>query len=397
MTRNKVLLYAGVLVAIVFAAVVFKLHTLTTPVAKIPSKPEVSVPYQPEAQMLVSATRPTESLQRPERATATSSRNTPLPSTYQADLCTNYPDSASHFKCLQKYYQKIVETSGIDVAFFDLKKRYQTDNFVVVQCHPLTHIIGRSAAALYPKVSEAYQHGDSFCWSGYYHGILEGVIKHIGQENLPAQINSICADIPGKETYNFNYYNCVHGLGHGIMELGGDDVFTSLSTCDNLTGAWEKQSCYSGVFMENIIVFERDGSAPDLKPLDPIYPCTAVGEPYKFQCYLGQTSFVLSQNGGDFKKIFAVCASIDGTYRDICGQSIGRDGANYAGHDAEKTRATCDITSEERDSLNCVIGAVKEIISYYHAITQADAYCNILSESEKQTCLSTGHEYYKLF
>lgn len=181
------------------------------------------------------------------------------------------------------------------------------------------------------------------------------------------------------------------------MELDGDDVFGSLKTCDNLTGSWEKQSCYSGVFMENIIVFGRDGSAPDLKPADPIYPCTSVADAYKFQCYLGQTSFVLQQNGGNFKKTFDVCASVEGSFRDVCGQSIGRDGANYAGHDAQRTKTTCDLATAEQDTLNCVIGAVKEFISYYHSIDQANAYCNILSESEKQTCLTTGKQYFTLF
>jgi len=181
------------------------------------------------------------------------------------------------------------------------------------------------------------------------------------------------------------------------MELGADDVFSSLTTCDHLSGPWEKQSCYSGVFMENIIVYERDGSAPNLKPSDPIYPCNTVGAQYKYQCFLGQTSFVLHQNGGNFQKTFDVCSSVEESYRDVCGQSIGRDAANYAGHDAQRTKVTCNLASEERDSLNCVMGAVKEFISYYHAMEQANTYCNILSESQKQTCLSTGKEYFTLF
>ena len=44
-----------------------------------------------------------------------------------------------------------------------------------------------------------------------------------------------------------------------------------------MTKSWERQSCYSGVFMQNIVA---NGSgmhkAVDLKPSDPIYPCDAV-------------------------------------------------------------------------------------------------------------------------
>ena len=390
----------GVIVALIIAILValgaLTLHSKTATVAQ-QFQPEAAMPFQPEAQMVQSATDPSAALKRPERAAAEASRNTKLPYAYVAQECDGASESAVHFKCLQTYYQKIVDNFGVDVAFSDLKKRYNTDQFVVVECHPITHVIGREAVTLYPTVSQAYQHGDSFCWSGYYHGVLEGVVKNIGQENLPKKMDTICADIPGKATYNFDYYNCVHGLGHGIMELDGDDVFGSLKQCDNLTGDWEKQSCYSGTFMENVIVFGRDGSAPDLKPQDPIYPCTAVDSKYKFQCYLGQTSFVLSQNGGDFKSTFNVCAGVEPAFRDVCGQSIGRDAANYANHDAGKTKTTCDLATFPQDKTNCVIGAVKEFISYYHAITQANAYCNILEDPDKTACLSTGAVYFKNF
>jgi hypothetical protein len=291
----------------------------------------------------------------------------------------------------------LVDKYGVDVAFSDLKKRYTLDPYVVTSCHPLTHVIGREAVTLYPSVSEAYMHGDSFCWSGYYHGVLEGIVKKIGADNLPKEINTICAAIPGKASYSFDYYNCVHGLGHGIMELADDDVFSSLKTCDLLTGNWEQQSCYSGVFMENVITFERDGSAPDLQTAHPLYPCTTVANQYKFQCYLGQTSFVLAQNGGDFKATFDLCANVDASYRAVCDQSLGRDAANYANHDGPTTKSTCSLSTDVSDVDNCVIGAVKEIISYYHAIDQANAFCNLFSDPEKSSCLTTAQQYFAIF
>ncbi len=356
-----------------------------------------NVPFQPEAQMLYSATQPTDSLQRPERAQASSSRNTALPYAFNTKLCSDQTANGTiHFNCYETYYDQLVDKYGVDVAFSDLKKRYESDPYVVSNCHPLTHVIGRESVSLYPDVSQAYEHGDSFCWSGYFHGVLEAIVKNIGATNLPAKMDTICANIPGKATYSFDYYNCVHGLGHGVMELGDDDVFTSLTQCDNLTGSWERQSCYSGVFMENIILFDRDGSAPDLKPAEPLYPCTAVGDRYKYECYLGQTSFVLQQNRGDFKSTFDVCATIERTYRSVCNQSIGRDAANYANHDGARTKTTCSLAASPEDTTDCVIGAVKEIISYYHSTTQAETFCNLLTD-DKATCLATSEQYFKSF
>jgi hypothetical protein len=229
---------------------------------------------------------------------------------------------------------------------------------------------------------------------------MEGLVDKISLKNLPAQLNSICADLPGKASYNFEYYNCVHGLGHGIMAQLEDDVFASLKMCDNLTGDWEEQSCYSGVYMQNIIdstnVADTDNVVKDLKPDQPLYPCTAVENKYKSQCYLGQTSYVLQQNGYNFAKVTALCAGVEEPYRDICFQSLGRDAANQASHDSARTKVTCWLSTDSNDRQNCIVGAVKEIISYYHSDTQAISFCNIL-EDQKDNCLSTAKSYYSIF
>ena len=177
------------------------------------------------------------------------------------------------------------------------------------------HTIGKGASQRFKTVGEAFLYGDSYCWSGYYHGVLEGVIDKIGQKNLPQELNNICADISGKAAYNFDYYNCVHGLGHGIMAENEDDVFLSLKMCDNLEGNWEEESCYSGVYMQNIIdsttVADSGNIVKHLKSDDPMYPCNAVEDKYKYQCYLGQTSYALQVTGFDWKKIFGMCSALD--------------------------------------------------------------------------------------
>src|SRR5262249_55019927 len=142
---------------------------------------------------------------------------------------------------------------GIPAAFADLKVRYEHNPYVVSQCHPLTHVIGREAALSFKDVSSAYTHGDSFCWSGYYHGVLETFLGRIGRDHLTDQINNICSDLNADGKYSFNYFNCVHGLGHGLMAITDDDLPTSLKYCDALKGDWEQQSCAGGVFMENVI------------------------------------------------------------------------------------------------------------------------------------------------
>jgi len=313
---------------------------------------------------------------------------------YQSGICKNSTELWS--TCVSDYYTALVQKYGSQVATDDLKKRFDEDGNIAAQCHPIMHTIGAEASKSYKTVSEAFLHGDAFCWSGYYHGVMEGVIARIGEADLPKQLDTICAEIPGKESYNFDYFNCVHGLGHGIMELKGDELFDSLKMCDNLKGDWEQKSCQSGVFMENVIVYEHYGTSKYLKVSEPLYPCTAVEGKYKEQCYLGQTSFALRAYNYDFPKTFALCESVEEPWRDICMQSMGRDAGNQARHDGPTTKNMCYIPADQNDRNNCVVGAVKEFISYYHDIKQADDFCNLLG-SEKALCLQTGRQYFTLF
>lgn len=314
---------------------------------------------------------------------------------YDTKICTDKNDAKN--TCLSTFYKGLVKKYGIPTAISDLKKRAGENATVSAQCHPLAHAIGQAASEQFKDVSSAYMQGDPYCWSGYYHGVIEGIAERIGADNLPKELNTICANIPDRAKYGFDYYNCVHGLGHGIMELKGDDVFTSLGICDNLTGAWEKQSCQGGVFMENVMLYERYGTSEYLKPSDPLYPCTAVKEEYKYQCYLGQTSFALKAAGYNFKTVSDLCATVKGTYRDICNQSLGRDAANQARHDASTTKNTCYIPTDPNDRNNCITGAVKEFISFYHSDKESNEFCAILNEENKSLCASTGANYYQLF
>ncbi len=248
-------------------------------------------------------------------------------------------DSAN-FDCYESYYAKLVKEKGIAAAFDDLKAKYKTTSYVIAQCHPLTHVIGRVAALGFNDPAEAFVKGDGFCWSGYYHGVMEGVIEKRGLKNALNNLNDICANIEGKERYSFDYYNCVHGLGHGLMANTEDELFNSLLYCNKLTGSWEQQSCWSGAFMENVIVDGLNHKTKYLIPSKPLYPCTVLKKKYKSTCYLMQTSYVLKITGGDFVKTFNWCKKADAGFENTCYESLGRDASGRSSSNVAVTKAT---------------------------------------------------------
>lgn len=283
------------------------------------------------------------------------------------------------FYCSMNHFELITRAFGPKVAMQNLKHEYASRAEIVSDCHQLSHVIGNSAVELYGgDIAQAFNDGDSFCWSGYYHGVVERAVKDTGEASFLKNTNQLCAEIPGKERYSFDYYNCVHGIGHGIMAIEDNELFASLPLCDKLDGEWERKSCYGGVFMENIMVDNRSHFAKYLKKDDLMYPCNSVEKVYKEQCYLMQTSYALSQNGYNFRDTFALCANVEPEFRDTCTQSIGRDASGSTVSNTTRTVTNCSYALDDNQYKNCITGAVKDFISYFHGDNEAQGLCRAL-------------------
>jgi hypothetical protein len=181
------------------------------------------------------------------------------------------------------------------------------------------------------------------------------------------------------------------------MVVSNNHLFDSLKLCDNLSGTWEQNSCYGGVYMENVILDNLGEHTDYLKPNDPIYPCNAVEQKYKTSCYLMQTSYALKVSNQDFSKVFALCRQADSGFEDTCWQSLGRDASGSTSSNAERTREKCYLGENYREKSNCIVGAVKDFISYFHSDVEAKNFCNSLSQDLTQICLDTATSYYKSF
>jgi hypothetical protein len=299
--------------------------------------------------------------------------------------------------CYDVFYTNYVQQYGVPAAFADLKKRYESTASVRGECHQITHVIGRMGAKLAGGVGEAFSQGDAMCWSGFYHGVMEGILEEVGIEALPEKLNTVCSSIPGKEVYSFGYYNCVHGLGHGVMQLYENDLPESLAVCGTLDGEWERSSCAGGVFMENIMIEDRGGVSEYLKSEDPVYPCNAVADEYKGDCYLMQTSHMLTAFDEDFSKVFAACDGVEILHRGTCYQSVGRDASGRSISDAEQTKNTCMLGRDRFAQENCIVGAVKDFVSYFHSDVESKQLCTLLQPDLRKVCEDVTRDYYATF
>ncbi len=310
--------------------------------------------------------------------------------------CVN--EKSMSFPCWKEKYERSTRELGVAASLVSMKAAYAHNSYVASQCHQLTHVVGNMSAEMHSAdIAEAFTGGDAFCWSGYYHGVVERAVGLVGRDNIVAKLNSLCAKIPGKQSYSFDYYNCVHGLGHGLMSITRNELFESLALCDNLTDNWEQQSCQGGVFMENVMADNRNHFTKYLKKDDLTYPCNAVDEKYKQQCYLMQTSYMLTKNGYDFNDVFRRCADADLNYRNTCAESAGRDASGNSISDTKRTLATCGLALYDDQYQHCLEGAVKDFVSYFHDDKRAHELCAGAREKFRFGCQNTAESYYSTF
>jgi hypothetical protein len=149
--------------------------------------------------------------------------------------------------------------------------------------------------------------------------------------------------------------------------------------------------------MENIINDGINHSSKYVDPKRPHYPCSDSPEEFKNSCYLMQTSQMLTTNGGDIKNTFELCRAA-GQYKDTCFQSLGRDISGRSRSDPATSHANCMIGKDSNEQTNCMIGAVKDFISFFHSDKQAKELCALLADkSQNATCFAVVSSYYSTF
>ena len=287
--------------------------------------------------------------------------------------------------CLEQGFGNLAFEQGPKPALRRFAAEIAADQNVERGCHRIAHTIGSAALARYDgDVGRAFSEGDSTCWSGYYHGILERGLQGADSDVvLTATIRRLCTGVRDDEA-RFVYYQCVHGLGHGLMIQTGLDLRRSLDQCTRLEGAWEQTSCDGGVFMENFNT-SYGVKSRFLRDDDPVYPCNAIAERHKLYCYLQVTDRVLSLNGWDWRAAGSSCARVEAAWRDTCFQSLGRSASGFSRNDRALVLELCTKAPAAYRG-ECVYGVVRDMASNDAGGRRAARYCAVVGAEQRARC-----------
>jgi mono/diheme cytochrome c family protein len=299
-------------------------------------------------------------------------------------------------RCYEQAFANIAYEEGPRAALDAFREVEARNRAVFVNCHQIAHMIGAGGLLHFEgNVGKAFAEGNSICGSGYYHGLLQWKLAGVRASQVAGIAREACND-PEIKTNGFNYYQCDHGLGHGLMLYTAYDLPQALGFCHKLETNFDQTSCTGGVFMENLSSsFGVKTNWLDKRNL--LYPCTSkvVSESDKTYCYTIVAQRILPAVDYDWAKTADWCRRSEPGWADECFQSFGRSVASAT---RSAGRATIGAVAGRMQTLchkagggerDCITGAVVDVLNNNPSDLTAKAFCNTVRAAFRDTCYRT--------
>ena len=285
-------------------------------------------------------------------------------------------------ECRRQAFGNIAYREGPKPALALFQEKLGEDP-IEADCHRIAHTIGAASLQHHDgNVGTALAEGNGICASGYYHGLLEWKLAGVPKDEVASVARTVCEQTKSTSS-SFIYYQCVHGLGHGLMLYTLYDLPGALRLCHRLGTNFDRVSCSGGVFMEN----QQSSygiTSPWLKKDNPLYPCGIVSHSDKTYCYLLVTSQILPRVGWDWKKTADWCRKSEEGFVELCFQSYGRDASGNSRQDPAKTRALCANAGSGEEQ--CIFGAVRDFLNTDPSDLGATRLCELAKPAHRSYC-----------
>lgn len=258
-----------------------------------------------------------------------------------------------------------------------------------IDCHKTAHHLGMF---LYPYVgknlSAAFEYAGQGCGGSIYHGIIMSyfTIKQY-EDTDPATINiaDICPEFE-ENPYEIERWQCLHGVGHGLIVSYDYDVFSAVKRCNVFEPGWEQISCSKGIFMQNNVKYveSREGNFDEDNIL---YPCNEVDAKYAPRCYHYHPTYILIQNGGSLKKSFADCDRIEPEeFVKYCYHGMGRQILSATEGKMSLINQFCQMGEQQQFHTDCFRGMVMILVNNDRDPEEGFVFCKHIPDTAKGDC-----------
>ena len=232
----------------------------------------------------------------------------------------------------------ILRREGLAAALDSLAVRAARDTTLHRDGHQMAHVLGREAAIDYTGDVTIIRECRPVFASGCYHGVVEASLQVAGRIDIP-ELERLCTVVEGSGGPGPKF-ECVHGLGHGILGARAYDLEAALKDCDALSTPRLAGSCHAGAFMEAIssalgapaihgahaLAVSREkeeARALAIDTGDPYAPCRMYADPYANSCWLFQGFVILRANGFDTGRALRACDEAPDGRAERCYQGVG--------------------------------------------------------------------------
>ncbi len=333
--------------------------------------------------------------------------------------------------CLEQVFLDLVFRDQVPLAMASLDILGRQDPMVRRFGHDFSHVIGINAWRPGKDIGGVYAQCTELFQSGCYHGVVQAYFAYQGTDS--ATVAALCRGNPVMRDNAWLHFQCVHGIGHGLVQSYTMNLPRALAGCDMLGNYYDSESCYGGAFMEFIVGGrgqshhvhlamdsakgaatanadgEHEGMHHDMdmpkatgdtwppfsarSKSDLLYPCSVLAQKYGRQCYQMQAGLIVEVTGMDFRKVAQVCDQAPEMMRKPCYQGIGTYVSGVTSRDAEQAIAHCSLGAP-RWRPWCFVGVVKNFVDVTANTDDGVSFCRRLGPRDiALTCwVAVGEE-----
>lgn len=332
---------------------------------------------------------------------------------------------AARAPCYEEIFLTMVRDNHVRLAMDALSVLSRLDPDLPRRGHDYTHVVGINAWSPGEDVGGVYESCTGLFQSGCYHGVVQAYLDAMGTDSTT--VYGLCNQIQVAVFDMWLRFQCVHGIGHGLVNATAMHLPKALAGCDWLVDSWDAQSCYGGAFMEFIVAgrgqshhhkkaapaaaeadhADHPGTPPAAPPpaaahgapghdhatmatadtfavrdrSDPLYPCSVLDTKYQVACYMMQAGIIIEIVGADWGKISHACDDAPVAMQPACYQGVGTYVSGYTVRDADKSIEHCS-KGDEKLQVWCYVGVTKNFVDVTANADDALDFCRRLTNHD---------------